>query len=481
MAVFQNNLLAGAGAQSSDSTHTINQSIRFNDDDSPALNKTYSGAGSQTTFTYSCWLKVATTDTGSGFPLFNGGTGTSDTTWSGVAYYQGMIYSQGYNTNWRITSRKLRDPSAWYHIVYVWDTTNPSPDERIRIYINGTRETEFSTFNNPGASANSGINTATQHTIGYQSRTVGWGYADAYLAEMVFIDGQALEPSSFAETNENGIWVPKDVSGLTFGTNGFHIDGRDSSDLGDDESGRGNDYTATGLAAHDQVSDSPTNNFCTINAVYTDNSSQVSFDAGTLSNGNLVYVGSNNTFSVKGFTFNLPKSGKWYFEYMIGGTSDGFGFVKQGEQGSINASNGPGQLSVAQGGGIQYSGWRNGGNFTVNFGTTFTAGHIHQVAIDVDNGKFFYGVQNTYYAADAGTDGNPSAGTNETSTFAFSTTDVVLLAGNYTGTQYWNFGQDGTFAGQQTAQGNSDANGVGNFYYAVPTGYLALCTKNLGS
>ena len=68
---------------------------------------------------------------------------------------------------------------------------------------------------------------------------------------------------------------------------------------------------------------------------------------------------------------------------------------------------------MAQGGGIQYSGWRNGGNFTTNFGSTFTAGHIHQVAIDVDNGKFFYGIQNTYYAADAGTDGNPSAGTNE--------------------------------------------------------------------
>ena len=197
-------------------------------------------------------------------------------------------------------------------------------------------------------------------------------------------------------------------------------------------------------------------------------------------------VGGGSTFSVKGLTFNLPKSGKWYFEYMIGGTNDGFGFVKQGEQGTINASDGPGKLSVAQGGGIQYQGWRNGGNFTTNFadtntGSPFTAGFIHQVAIDVDNGKFFYGVKNTYYAADAGSDGNPSAGTNELSTFAFSTTDVVLLAGNYSGTQYWNFGQDGTFAGQQTAQGNSDVNGVGNFYYAVPTGYKALCTKNLGS
>ena len=219
--------------------------------------------------------------------------------------------------------------------------------------------------------------------------------------------------------------------------------------------------------------------FATINSIYADNAP--AGNGGTLSNGNLQFVGPGNTFSVRGLTFNLPKSGKWYFEYMIGGTNDGFGFVKQGEQGSISAGNGPGNVTVAQGGGIQYSGWRNGGNFTTNFGTTFTAGHIHQVAIDVDNGKFFYGIQNTYYAADAGTDGNPSAGTNELSTFAFSTTDVVLLAGNYSGTQYWNFGQDGTFSGQQTAQGNSDANGVGNFYYAVPTGYLALCTKNVGS
>ena len=158
----------------------------------------------------------------------------------------------------------------------------------------------------------------------------------------------------------------------------------------------------------------------------------------------------------------------------------GFTYTLENKQEKIRQET-EGNVTVAQGGGIQSSGWRNGGNFTVNFGSTFTAGHIHQVAIDVDNGKFFYGIQNTYYAADAGTDGNPSAGTNETSTFAFSTTDVVLLAGNYSGTQYWNFGQDGTFAGQQTAQGNSDANGVGNFYFTVPTGYQALCTKNLGS
>ena len=140
-------------------------------------------------------------------------------------------------------------------------------------------------------------------------------------------------------------------------------------------------------------------------------------------------------------------------------------------------------MSASQGGGIQYQGWIQGAAYTVDFGSTFTAGHIHQVAIDVDNGKFYYGIQNTYYAADAGTDGNPSAGTNHTDTFDFSSNDISLLTmtSNSSGSQHWNFGQNGAFNGQKTAQGNSDANGVGNFYYGVPTGYLALCTKNLGS
>jgi hypothetical protein len=182
-------------------------------------------------------------------------------------------------------------------------------------------------------------------------------------------------------------------------------------------------------------------------------------------------------------TFNVPKSGKWYMEYTIGGGYDGFGFCVVGQEGSITpGGNGLGQLSVAQGGGIQYNGWRNGGSVTVTM-ATFTSGHIHQVAIDVDNGKFYYGIQNTYYAADGGTDGNPSAGTNHTSAFDFAGNDVVLMTAVTTDSnpEHWNFGQNGTFNGTVTAQGNSDANGVGNFYYAVPTGYLALCSKNVGS
>ena len=478
--VFQNNVLSGA-AGSGTTVHTIDQSIRFDLASATYMQRTHGAGGNADLATVSFWFKRSTF----GVEVMMFGTGADVYNTFDIFFKtDNTMVIQNYASSYQlrlITNQVFRDPSAWYHVVFAYDSANGISTDRAKLYINGERVTSFGTETYPSQNQDSIL--GTNVAIGF-GRYISYGssntnqYFPGYLAEMHYVNGSALDPSSFGEYNDSGIWIPKEYSG-SYGTGGFKVDGRDSSDLGDDESGQGNDLTTSGLAAHDQVSDSPTNNFCTINSIYADNAP--AGNAGTLSNGNLQYAGSGSSFCIKGFTFNLPKSGKWYFEYMIGGTNDGFGFIKQGEQGSISASNGPGNVTVAQGGGIQYSGWRNGGNFTVNFGTTFTAGHIHQVAIDVDNGKFFYGVQNTYYAADAGTDGNPSAGTNETSTFAFSTTDVVLLAGNYSGTQYWNFGQDGTFAGQQTAQGNSDANGVGNFYYAVPTGYKALCSKNVGS
>ena len=491
MAVFQNNLLAGAGAQSSGgAVHKIDQSIRFNDDDSPALNKTYSGAGSRVKFTYSCWLKVATTDTGSGFPLFNGGTGTSDTTWSGVSYYQGMIYAQGYSTNWRITTRKLRDPAAWYHIVYVWDTGQVADTERIKIFINGVRETEFSTFNHPAKDAQSGIGQASQqHTIGYQSRTVGWGYADAYLADMVYLDGTAADPSSFAEYNENGIWVPKDVSGLTFGTNGFHIDGRDSADLGDDESGQGNDYTSTGLAAHDQVSDSPTNNFCVVNPLYRGTATTVAA-YGTLANGNLEfsYTNANNAGQL---CTELFTSGKWYWEMrMVAGGGSSSYFNSSGiaavNDGYVKSDTNMHGTVAGEIGFNSYNGeCKAFGSLTKTYTEVpFVDGDILQVAVDADNGAIYYGKNGTFMGS-----GDPTSGASKTnagatwtpSSYSGGWVPTVGALGGSVPKVMMNFGQEGTFAGGTTAGNNSDGNSVGNFKYSVPSGYLAICTKNLGA
>ena len=485
MAVFQNNLLAGAGAQSSGgTTYSIDQSIRFSSADSPELTKTYSGAGSRTTQTFSVWFKLGNTQSSNGFNFYNGGTGTSDTTWSGISIYDHKIYLQGYSTNWKITSRVLKDHSAWYNLVYIWDTTNSIASERVRLYINGQRETDFSTNNNPGASASSGIGQAAKHSIGNQSRTVGYGYADAYMAEIVFIDGTAYGPENFGEYNDSNIWVPKDVSGLTFGTNGFHIDGRDSADLGDDESGQGNDFSSSGLAAHDQVFDTPTNNFCVLNPI-----SKPSYDSGQTHRGvsetNLSSI-SKPSGNTNGFAFGTMgvTSGKWYYEIY----TTTYPAVEALGLGWIDAENA--QTATASGSGWRdfgvnqrhttsaYSVWQWGSNESTSTGLTeFQASVVVGVATDFDNNTFTLTTNGSAYGS---VDFDSTSPTQDL-------TDGTIwlpkseLANDAVALVTFNFGQDSTFNGQITAGGNADGNGVGNFKYSVPSGYLALCTKNLGS
>ena len=446
--------------------YTIDQSIRFNDDDSPSLDKTYSGAGSRTTFTFSCWFKIGNTSTP--FPFFNGGTGTSDTGWTGVGLSSSSIYVQGYNTNWKITTRKLRDHSAWYHLVFVWDTTNTIASERIRIYINGQRETDFSTDNNPSASAQAGIGQAQKHSIGYQSRSVGYSYADCYMAEIHYLDGYAYDSSFFGEFNSSGIWIPKEYTG-SYGTNGFKIDGRDASDLGDDESGNGNDFTTSGLAAHDQVFDTPTNNFNTINPLNP-------LSDGTLSQGNLKNVLSGNDQ----FYTTQELGIKSYCEVRVDALSNYGGTLGLGTFGGDDDDN----SLVFQ---TNYSSgyiYLNGGNASANIGGTVSAGDIVMMAYDPTTRKWWVGVNGTWRNS-----GDPAGGTGQV--YQHSTTDFgegigAIVWGGWKGsanglTVTWNFGQEGTFGGQETAGGNSDSNGIGNFKYSVPSGFLANCTKNLGS
>ncbi len=245
--VFQNNVLAGAGNTSAGAGYTIDQSIRFNDDDSPILKKTYSSAGTEETFTFSCWVKRGGIGAGLGasnlgVTLFSGGADVSNygeivfrSSGFGVQDSLHFYNSASGPTNFElVTTQLFRDPSAWYHIVCVMDTTNAVSTERMRIYVNGSRVTDFSTETYPSQNAVPNFNTATEHGVGGFAVSTDTRFFDGYLAEIVFIDGQALNSSSFGEYNSSNIWIPKDVSGLTFGTNGFYIKGEDSSDLGND-------------------------------------------------------------------------------------------------------------------------------------------------------------------------------------------------------------------------------------------------------
>jgi hypothetical protein len=381
MSIFNNNLLAGAAAQGGTTpVHTIDQSIRFNDDDSGRMGRTPGSASNRRTWTFSVWIKRGNLDS-SGFKFIFSRAEASVAAYIGF-YQDDFTYaaaSGSVEIN-LITDRKFRDPSAWYHIVVVQDTTNVVASERVRIYVNGTRETSFSTETYPALNYQGYFNTTSLHDIGV-SRPSGSisGYFDGYMAEIVFIDGQALDPSSFGEYNSSGIWIPKDVSGLTFGTNGFHIDGRDSADLGDDESGNGNDFSTSGLTSDDQKSDSPTNNHATWNSI--------TGTAQAYSNGNLKASSSSNAWKGGFTTAQVPlNSGTWYYEIYVdsAGSSSGqfsIGWSESNRSVSDDNSGGDteGWITYALNGNY----YSNGGNGS--YGATYTTGDVIGCKIDTNS------------------------------------------------------------------------------------------------
>ncbi len=233
--------------------YEVANSCRFNDDDNPSLKKTPSGAGSLTNWTFSCWVKRSTISNAQqmiAMALASSGNDTQINFSSGdqIEFFN---RSGGSVNGMLLTNRKFRDVSAWYHIVAVWNSDDGTAGNRMRLYINGTEETSFATDTNPNQNTESKFNSACEHVIGQANS--GSADFDGYLAEVVYIDGSALTPSSFGEFDEDSptIWKPKDVSGLTFGTNGFYLDFEDSSNLGNDIAGNG-DWTEANLAATDQ-------------------------------------------------------------------------------------------------------------------------------------------------------------------------------------------------------------------------------------
>ena len=466
--IIPGNRLASTG-------YAIDQSIRFNSADSAYMHRTPSSSGNRKTFTSSFWVKLGdTTDCALPFPSVYQNASYGAFLSSGVIQF--FIYYTG--SAWQgqlYTNRVFRDPAAWYHFVIVVDTTQATSTERVRIYVNGQRETIFSTENYPNQNQDTDWNNSGEAMgVGVNAASFSGSFGEYYAAEMHYLDGYAYGPEYFGETNDSGIWIPKEYDG-SYGTNGFKIDGRDSSDLGDDESGQGNDFTVVNLAAHDQVGDSPTNNFCTANPLDS------YYFAGTFKDGNLDVTtsGATGNYTFHTTTQKIPTSGKWYTEvraYEIGaGCYIG---ITQEPTTAINVY--LGQLSTTWG-------YNSGGNLYTNnsgssYGNSYTNGDIIGIAVDMDNNKLYFSKNGTFQDS-----GDPTSGS--TGTGAISITggvDYFLGASDDTGAAttsrfMWNFGQDGTFCNGVTAQGNKDASGIGNFYYSVPSGYKALCTKNLGS
>ena len=430
--VFSNNLLMGAGGQASG--FDIDQSIRFNDDDSAYLNRTPGSAGNRRTFTFSCWFKRANI-TSANAPIFSAG---------GDDWLMFLSANTlGFNTsgsNYRIvTTQVFRDPAAWTHLVLRVDTTNSTAGDRLRLYINGSEVTDFGTDTNPTLNFETSFNNTGEHDIG---KLVGASqYFDGYLSQINFVDGSSLGPSSFGETSsETGQWVAKNYSG-SYGTNGFFIDGRDSSDLGDDESGNGNDFTSNNLAAADQVNDSPTSNYCTLNPLNIDTDC-------TLTDGNLQVGWTSGTDPIICGTMGVS-SGKWYYEATFTGTFNFPGVGIAPAEMSFGAS------AFASGNGALFyyapSGNYRGNGDNTSYGAEYFVGSKIGVALNLDDDEI------TFYKD------NSSQGTLNLASIrsGYSTWVPLLTGGGSTENIIVNYGQS-------------------DFEYTPPTDFNAWNTSNLG-
>jgi hypothetical protein len=424
--------------------YNIERSLRFNSADSAYLNRTLTTPTDGKKWTWSGWVKRTTLGTTLNLFTANSATGifrftSTDTLlsgWTGAANLE--------------TTQVFRDASAWYHIMLVVDTTQATASNRVKYYVNGSQITAFSSTDYPTQNSATTINSAVAHNIGaYQSSSQ---YANCYMTEIYFIDGQALTPSDFGETDSaTGVWKPKAYSG-TYGTNGFFLkfadnSGTTSTTLGKDSSGNGNNWTpnnfsVTAGSGNDSLVDSPTaygtdtgvggevrGNYCTLNPLLF----RYSAGAGTLTNGNLQATGSSTYFFS---TFQMPATGKWYFEGVptAGSSTPGIGL---------------GDLAVASTVLTNQVQYLDNGSKTVNgsntsYGASYTTNDVIGVAVDCDAGTI------TFYK-------------NNTSQGAITTTvrnQFVYLQTGGSWTWVMNFGQRA-------------------FAYTAPSGFKALCTTNL--
>jgi hypothetical protein len=359
------------------------------------------------------------------------------------------------------TNRVFRDTSAWYHIVLRVDTTDGTADDRNRIYVNGVQETSFS------ARTNFDLNDDT--FWGYNGGNLTWGnalgeanYYSGYTAEAVYVDGLSLAPTSFGEFDEDtGIWKPINVSGLTFGNNGYYLDFEDSSNLGNDASG-GTDFTLNNITSADQATDTPTNNFCTLNPVMLTAANTV------ISQGATSLFSTGNTGNTVVGTMGVSR-GKWYWEFKDinhGGTPywPSIGYTSSESTDSTQTAGGgsgyPSHVALLPNSSTYTNGTIIGGKFD-----GFLVNDIAGVALDMDNGDMYLYKNGTIQ----------NSGTPIFTSIGDFAMPVGSVYSNGTG-GYFNFGG---FTSYTPASAATDENGYGTFEYAPPSGYYALCTKNL--
>ena len=468
--------------------YEINNSLRFSDDDSPLVSRAFSTTPSdQKLTTISFWFKIGSITSGfRSLYRFNDGSST------------GAIYLRNGNDlqfAWDVSSGtldvrpdgELRDPSAWYHCHIKVDTTQGTASNRVIIHINGI-ERAYSTSTYPNQNATlSHLTSGKTYYIGGDGQSSD-KYYDGYITEFNVIDGQAKDYTDFGEFNDENVWIPKKYTG-TYGNNGFFLEfkqtgtSQNSSGIGADTSGNNLHWAVSNLAAADVVPDTCTNNFCTMNSIDR-NVERDSIGDMTWQQGNLYVTSTEGADANRGTIWlKTSQGGKYYFEAYLNNTTNaagGVGLSSEKDNEDTGASNQTGRGGEGLAPNIQPDGSLLYNDQDTNgWSQTFTKQDIIGVAVDLDNSVVKFAKNNNWQNGSGGTAAFGSAANAAGSGLAEYISPFGGLVDNSALT--FNFGQDSSFAGVATAQNNADDNGIGDFYYAPPSGHLAICSKNLKS
>ena len=448
--------------------YTLSKSLRFRASASAYLNRTPGSASNRTTWTWSGWVKrgqssASTTNqilfgcatATNNYFQFGFDSGASFTA-SSAAECLGYVQVSGGNTYNISTNAVFRDYSAWYHIVFAFDTTQATDTNRVKIYVNGIQQT-INQAAYPPQNTNMLIDSTIAHGVGYAN--VYSNYFDGYMANVQFIDGSALTPSSFGATDATtGAWQPIAYTG-SYGTNGFYLpftDATSTSTLGNDSSGNSNTWTVNNIsvtagATYDSMTDVPTLTSATASNYAVLNPLDSTL---TLINANLSWSAPSNTELGSRGTIGVS-SGKWYYEYKItSATANPFsliGWASQSQNNNSVIATGTGPSTWAYYA-YDFKTYNNGTASSV-YGVTGSVNDIIMVALDLDNSRIYWGRNGTWFSS-----GNPATQTNPAYTNVSGT--LFPWIQEYNQTSSINFGQR-------------------PFSYSAPSGYVALNTYNL--
>jgi hypothetical protein len=437
--------------------YDIDNSLKFEADNAERMQRTSAAIGTPTSTqkaTISAWVKRTELQSSGNSIVWIGNAGAVSTIlgFNNDRLDANTDITGGFNLK---STPVFRDTSAWYHIVWAFDTTQATAANRVKLYVNGVQIEDFDTETYPNQNNAIGLYEINM------SHYIGWSDAQSqsgYYSEFYLIDGQQLAPTDFGEfDDDSGIWKPKAYTG-TFGNEGYYIDFEDSANLGDDVSGNGNDFTLNNIAAADQATDTPTNNFATLNPLWVWTYGMGISDGATkVANTVTAWGGAKGSIGVT--------NGKWYWEHSSFSGNDTFFGIQNSSGTAAQAYEQAYTVGLFMNATSDIYFYDPSGR-TESFSFTFATADVWGIALDLDGNTISFYRNGSIVNSAVALDG--IVGNGELFPFVShygSGLNSRINLGGYTGS---------TISSAAT-----DENGYGTFEYAPPTGYYALCTKNL--